>query len=197
MKLVAGGYAVIRLAPADAQLQLLPTLSLAEKQVALQNLQNDPSGLSNPPFDEEDVEVIGRYLTLHAGGQRHEAWERIMRGEPNAFAIALHEAREIEELVKAGANLADIFDVLGFFKGAHAVALIAEMQYWQEWARSQGFADVTIAALTSEAPFLDMSQKLQRISELARNLGIRIGRSGKPERDRAKLFYRTIGFTLP
>lgn len=172
-------------------MQRLALLAPGERIQAQQILSVDPSGAGLPGFNENDVQLVGRYLAQFIAPGRHPQWHQILAGEPQAYAIALHEAREIEALVRAGVDISDRLEVQRAGAIAHAEGLLAEMRYLQDWARREGW-DVSLAALAIEKPWVDPWVRGLRLRQLRTVAGALAGSSGTRERQKAIEFFRKI-----
>jgi hypothetical protein len=150
---VPTGPIYYRIDPRAAPPATAPSVSRADVQAAHAHLAQDPFGAEAVGFSEADVEAIGCYLQslLLGPGTEHAIWKALKDGEIYAFAAAIHESVEINELWQAAE---DPYRQAGrtkrgVYQRAHRYAAAEEAYYWSRVAQKQGF-QVAPAALEAE-----------------------------------------------
>jgi hypothetical protein len=192
---VPTGLIYHRIDPRAAPPATAPSLPRADVQAAHAHLARDPFGVEVVGFSEADVEAIGCYLQslLLNPGTEHAIWKALKAGEIYAFAAAIHESVEINELWRAGE---DPYRQVGrttrrVYQRAHRHAAAEEACYWSRVAQKQGYQ---VAPATLEAEhFLRRyaRQHGQTVREIVREQ--RWNMPTVAERRAARQFFHRIG----
>jgi hypothetical protein len=81
----------------------------------------------------------------------------MVQNAPEAWTIAIHEAKELQAFADRRVNPFDWQAWQTNFQEAHLQALVFELQYLREWARQEG-QEIPELALEIENPLRRMSQ---------------------------------------
>ena len=137
----------------------------SEIQASIHTLSQNPVA-GFPEFTEAEVRLIGVYRAhLSRGASYDPVWRAIVLDAPEAWAIAVHEATELQAFADRQANPFDWQAWQSYFEEAHLQALVFELQYLCEWARQDG-QEIPELALEMENPFRQMSRDHRKFVEL-------------------------------
>jgi hypothetical protein len=130
---------------------------------ALRILFNNPVP-GEPAFTALEVGLIGKYRITFATGLNDPIWQAIYSGHPEAWIYAIHEAAELQEFSKLGADPFVMEERTQNLYDAHLCATIFEIQYEQKWATHLGYFTSEMA-LEVENPLRNWIRHHDRLLE--------------------------------
>jgi hypothetical protein len=118
--------------------------------------------LSHPPvsgyaaFDVNEVRLIGQYrLAVSAEGGYETVWPSIVRGLPEAWVYAVHEAAEIQAFADLGVNPFAPDEFMVYLEEAHIRATLAELRFLKDWSKQ---SNLEASELAIEVANLERAQ---------------------------------------